>query len=330
MNMQSEPVGGLARIPEYTKHNGACSSFNSCFPLLFVRCSRWWWRCNCDIIGTIDFKHIVCTYNLHSYFTTVIHTKRSVHSSCCSIAYSLKLRVFFRRRFFSIGGNNARTNICDFKVVKSFSWIRFAWFCKNVTQTQTHIRKHKRTSTLMQKVKSKCILRIYRSYLWNMSLHSHMTLPWSSECIDNRISFPLHTAWYAKLLHHMTEQEKHHFNAFLRCFYSRRCRRRRLHFSFMFQVKCAIFKLLLITFTRNFNACIHFFFFRELLVHYKKLIQDANSIKYHFEFLFVPQSVVVIIVVHCVQHKLNNAVHLERQRTNSKRNTVRNVWAATK
>lgn len=41
------------------------------------RCSRWWWRCNCDIIGTIDFKHIVCLHILYSYFA-VIHTKHTL------------------------------------------------------------------------------------------------------------------------------------------------------------------------------------------------------------------------------------------------------------
>lgn len=107
-----------------------------------------------------------------------------------------------------------------------------------------------------------------------------------------------------------TQRDTQNFDAFHRCCYSRR------HSCFK---QNALYLYFCSSHSQTYTQlwCMHLFsFFRESLLHYKKLIQDANS--------RVTVVVVVVIVVHCIQHKLNNAVHLERQRSEQTQNET--LW----
>lgn len=157
----------------------------------------------------------------------------------------------------------------------------------------------------MQKVKSKCILWIYRSYWEERKKHvtalSHMmTLSWSSECVSIIEFHSPSAAWYAKFTHIHVKN----YLVVVVFFSSLKFVEMQLT---MFRVKCvaAVFKLCRIT-----VALLHVAF---TFPRMDSALQEINSRcelakharKHRFGFLFILhfrcRVVVVVIVVQCIQ-----------------------------
>lgn len=138
----------------------------------------WWWRCNCDIIGTIDFKHI-------AFATRVFHRPSQQYTR-------LNRFSFHRQRLLNFGIFTKLTKNSSQKErererneeLDEFDWVfNFTRIAIHlVFQNGTHCvlwRAWRELNIAIQELSN--ILSIFL-HLSSMSLHSHMTLLQSIPC----------------------------------------------------------------------------------------------------------------------------------------------------